>query len=97
MLHYALLTSICQRRKCIDSHSHEVKTSKSNLFYGVYARSHLTLYQKITKVLPNRFDLMFEDQTTSDGHYVAVFALYPSSNLFGTVCFALYWLEDETW
>lgn len=49
-------------------------------------------------MLPSRFAVVFEGQSTPEAHYVGVFGTYPANNRDGTssVCLALSPLDDET-
>lgn len=50
---------------------------------------------KITQLLPDHFGLVFDDQTTSESHYVAYFAKIPTTNQVGyqSVCLTFLPLE----
>lgn len=53
--------------------------------------------RKVSTILPDRFALVFDGQTTPEAHYVAVFATFPDKTETGfkEICLALSPMENE--
>lgn len=74
------------------------KSISLNIMKGYTSNLTTHVESKISRILPDCLALLFDGQTTTKAHYIAVFATFLTKNeqRFDSMCFVLLPLEDET-